>query len=240
MNLNAFAFVVFAIWLASQGATAQQSVPVPVPVADLENSAFKDLWHAVVEEAGINAHYIAMSRGERRDAFTKGTLAMDCCSLPEWRSRPEEQAVQHYTNPIFYTVEHLIVHKDSVKDYSGAIDFSGLKVAMVKGFKHRGQATFGEIIFAPTMSQVYALVAEGEADVTFANNQEFWRRQRLQELPLMLGPVHEQTLLRARVHEKWAPLVPQINAAIQKLRKNGALNLKMGQRLRDPSPQTEY
>ncbi len=209
------------------------SADEPVPVANLENSAFKDVWHAVVEEAGIDADFVTMSRAARREAMVQGTLAMDCCSIPAWRDRPAEQVVQLYTDPVFYATEHLVFHKDKLAAFAEPIDLSTLKVAVVKGFKHRNQSSFGEILFAPTMTETYDLVASGKADVTFANSQEFWRRQRLRDRPLVLGPVHEQMLLRARVHKNWNHLLPRINGSIRRLRESGRLDLLMAQRIRN-------
>lgn len=206
-----------------------------VPVANLENSAFKDAWHAVVEQAGITADFVTMSRADRREAMVRGNLAMDCCSIPAWRSRPQEQAVQLYSDPLFYATEHLVFHKDKKAAFSGSIDLSSLRVAMVEGFNHRDQNLFGEIVYAPTMTETYALVASGKADVTFANSQEFWRRQRLTDRPIVLGPVYQQMLLRVRVHKDWHSLLPRINGAIKKLRESGEFNLLMGQRIRDLS-----
>ncbi len=230
MNWNTiFILTLFFSLPAGNMAKANESVPV----ASLSNSSFKDLWQAIVLEAGIEANFVTASRENRRSELVKGKLAMDCCSIPAWRSTAAEQAVQLYTDPIFYTTDHLILQKN--RDYVGLnpLDLRAYKIAVVKGFSYVNEGSFGSVIEVPTMDDTYVLVASGKADMTIANSQEFWRRQRLQPYALMLGPVHDQVLLRARVHKNWAELLPQINDAIKRLRKSGKMDLLMAKRIRD-------
>lgn len=210
-----------------------------VPVASLSNSSFKDLWQAIIVEAGIDANFVTASRKERRAALVAGTLAMDCCSIPAWRATPAEQAVQLYTDPIFYATDHLILQEGRVYDIPDPVNLMAFRIAVVSGFNYVGGEFFGEVIEVPTMDDTYRLVASGRADLTIANSQEFWRRQRLTPLPLILGPVHDQVLLGARVHKNWAALLPQINAAIKRLRKSGRMDILMAKRIRDITPRPE-
>lgn len=205
----------------------------PVAIASLSNSSFKDLWQAIIIEAGINANFVTASRNNRRDALVNGTLAMDCCSIPAWRATEAERAVQLYTDPIFYATDHLILQQGRDYDLSDSNDLSAYKIAVVKGFSYVGEDSFVDVIEVLTMDETFELVASGKADLTIANSQEFWRRLRLKPNPLKLGPIHDQVLLRARVHKNWAELLPRVNDAIKRLRKSGQMDMLLARRIRD-------
>ena len=81
----------------------------PVTASRLGDSVFRDVWHAILDEAGIKATLVAAPRDVRRDMFVRGELVLDCCSAEAWRNRPEEIETQLWSQPFFYTVDHLIL-----------------------------------------------------------------------------------------------------------------------------------
>ncbi|WP_417458813.1 substrate-binding periplasmic protein [Kordiimonas sp.] len=197
------------------------------------DSVFRDVWHAILEEAQIEVEFIAAPRDIRRDMFVKGELVLDCCSVPDWRAREDEKETQLWTSPFFYTVDHLIVQEGREYALPDPTDLSAYRVGVVQGFAYRRDATFGDTVVRVSLGEVFEAVAQGEADLTIANHQEFRRRQKLNPLPLALGPEHHRLALRARVHNSRADLLPRIEAAIKALNANGRIAHLTGARLRD-------
>ncbi|TNE62401.1 MAG: transporter substrate-binding domain-containing protein [Alphaproteobacteria bacterium] len=204
----------------------------PVPASQLGDSVFRDAWHAVLQEAKIEIAPVAAPRDVRRDMFVRGDILLDCCSVPEWRNRADEQAVQLFSDPFFLVVDHLILHEGRDYGHLDPADLSGWTVGAVQGFSFRDQQHFGGLVTAVSMGEVFDLVVAGKADLTIASNQEFYRRQRLAPRPLVLGPEYDRVVLRIRVHNSRPDLLVRINAAIAALKADGRINRLTGQRLR--------
>lgn len=204
-----------------------------VAASRIGDSVFRDVWHAILTEAQIKVDLVAAPRDVRRNMFVRGELVLDCCSVPDWRARADEKRVQLWTSPFFYTVDHLILTEGREYDLPDPTDLSAYKVGVVQGFTYRRDATFGGTLVRVSLGEVFAAVARGEADLTIANHQEFRRRQKLNPLPLVLGPEHHRLTLRARLHKSRADLMPRLEAAIKNLKADGRIARLTGARLRD-------
>jgi hypothetical protein len=211
----------------------------PVPASRIGDSVFRDVWHAILEDAGIETRLIAAPRDVRRDMFVRGELVLDCCSVEAWRNRPDEIAVQLWTSPFFYTVDHLILREGREYHLPDPDDLTAFKVGIVQGFAYKQDSHFGPVVSRVSLGEVFEAVASGEADLTIANHQEFRRRQRLNPLPLVLGPEYHRLALKARVHRSRADLLPRIEAAIARLQKSGRIAVLTGARLRDLSDEKD-
>ncbi|WP_262690795.1 substrate-binding periplasmic protein [Kordiimonas aestuarii] len=211
----------------------------PVTASRLGDSVFRDVWHAILNEAGIEAKLIAAPRGVRRDMFVRGELVLDCCSVEAWRNRADEIETQLWTVPFFYTVDHLILQAGRRYDIPDPLDLTAFKVGIVQGFTYKKDTHFGDVISRVSLGEVFEAVAAGEADLTIANHQEFRRRQKLTPLPLVLGPEYHRLGLRARVHNSRPDLLPRVEAAIKRLNANGTIARLTGARLRDMSERGE-
>ncbi|MFC3052647.1 substrate-binding periplasmic protein [Kordiimonas pumila] len=206
-----------------------------VKASRLGDSVFRDVWHAILDKAGIEAEMIAATRDIRRDMFARGELVLDCCSVPAWRSRPEEVAAQLWSEPFFYTADHLILHKDRTYDLPNPLDLRSYRVGVVQGFAYAEDTLFGEKVIRPSLADVFQSVVNEEADLTIANHQEFWRRQKLAPKPLVLGPVYHELALMARVHNSRPDLLARVNEAIRELKNTGQITILTGARIRDVS-----
>jgi len=204
-----------------------------VPVAILNDSVFTEVWRAIIEEAGIQAEFHTFPHDQARPAFVEGKVGLDCCSIPEWRSRDDERQVQIYTDPIFLESNHMIVRDGHTYDVPVTGELSGYRVAVVKGFTYEREELFGETIEAKTIGGAFDLVVSGKADLVFALRLEFVRSQRRNPRPLALGPIWSRALLRARVHRDWVRLLPKVNEAIQELKSSGQINYLVGKQIRD-------
>ncbi|WP_374763311.1 substrate-binding periplasmic protein [Yunchengibacter salinarum] len=216
-------------WDGLTAATAAE----PVPASRIGHSVYRDVWHAILDEAGIEARLIAAPRDVRRDMFIKGDLLLDCCSNPVWRERPEEKRLQHFTQPFAVIVDHLILHKERDYHLPDPTDLSAYKVALIRGFTYPSKLRFGETIRRVSMRDTFQAVADGEADMTVASTTEFQRRQQDWPRALKLGPVCDRVLLSGRVHEKARHLLPRINDAIERLKERGRIDRLTGQAVRE-------
>lgn len=198
----------------------------------IDKSAFRDAWHAILAEAGIESDLVAAPRDERRQMFVKGDLLLDCCSVEAWRNRPEEVDIQLWSDPFFYTVDHLILQAGRKYDLANPQDLRAYRVGVVQGFSYRNDQLFGARVERVSLGEVFDAVVTGKADLTIANHQEFQRRQKLSPRLLVLGPIHHRLALKARVHGSRPDLLARINDAIAALKADGRIVALTGTRLR--------
>lgn len=198
----------------------------------LGDSVFRDVWHAILEEAGIEAELVSAPRDVRRDMFVRGELVLDCCSVEAWRSREDEKQVQLWSKPFFYTVDHLILQKGRTYDIPDVMDLTGFRVAVVQGFAYREGTRFGVVVERVSLGEVFDAVATGAADITISNHQEFRRRQKLEPRPIVLGPQYHRLALKARVHNSRPDLLARLDGAIARLMADGHIAKLTGARLR--------
>lgn len=203
-----------------------------ITASRLENSVFRDAWHAILSEADLEPEMVDMAHEKRRQMFVQGDLILDCCSVKIWRERPEEKAVQLWSKPFFYTVDHLILQEGRQYDLGSPTKLQAYRVGVVHGFTYPSEESFGVRVERTTLAEVFDAIARGEADLTIANHQEFRRQQKLKHRPLVLGPEHQRLFLRARVHKSRPDLLVRIDEAIEKLQSSGQIALLTGQRLR--------
>lgn len=237
MNLSRLGFfaICFCAWLGAAAIATAPAVADPgtVPASRLEASVFRDVWHAILDESGIAITLVEIPGHEdRRQKFISGTVVLDCCSIKEWRDRKEEIATQLWTRPVFYTVDHLVLQDGRTYDLPDPTNLKAFRVAVVKGFSYQKEDAFGPRVTFKTIDQVLDGVASGKADLTIVNSQEFWRLQKLKRRPLVLGPEHNELILRARVHNSRPDLLVQINEAIKRMQASGRIAALTGARLR--------
>ncbi|SDE05162.1 substrate-binding periplasmic protein [Kordiimonas lacus] len=231
--LHSAVWCALVLWGDLYGAAPVQAEGEPIRASRLEASVFRDVWHAILEESAIPVELVEIPGHEdRRRRFVTGELVLDCCSIKQWRDSEEEIAVQLWSRPVFYTVDHLVLHDGRKYDLPDPTDLRAFKVAVVHGFSYQGDDLFGRTVVLATIEQVMDAVASGEADLTIVNSQEFRRLQKLKRRPLQLGPEHNELVLRARVHQSRPDLLAQINEAIKRLQSSGRIATLTGARLR--------
>lgn len=221
-------FLTILMFFATQSPIKAEAVPV----SRLGDSVFRDVWHAILADAGIDAEFVSAPRDVRRDMFVRGELVLDCCSVAAWRNREDEQQVQLWSKPFFYTVDHLILQRGRKYELEDPNDLRGFTVGVVQGFAYREDTRFGKTVSKVSLGEVFTLVATGKADMTIANHQEFRRRQKLDPKPLVLGPEYHRLALKARVHRSRPDLLARMDAAITRLKQQGEIARLTGIRLR--------
>lgn len=222
-----------AFWLGAFVPGVACAADDAVLASRLEASVFRDVWHAILEDSGIDVQLVEVANHEdRRRSFASGQLLLDCCSIKAWRDRQEEISVQLWSRPIFYTIDHLVLQGGRTYDLPDPTNLKAYRVAVVRGFSYQREELFGPRVEYETISQVLDAVAAGQADVTIVNSQEFRRLQKMKRRPLVLGPEHYELILRARVHNSRPDLLAKIDAAIERLQASGRIAALTGARLR--------
>ncbi len=142
-------------------------------VFDMRGSIFMHVWHLIVEEAGIAPDYVDLTQAEARNMFAQGQIMLTCCTIPEWRARPDEMKVQVFTKPFFYIVNHIVFKNDRILPLPDPNDLTAYKAVTVKGYTFESAVKFGDLVYVDTLEDALKMVAEEKADLTIANNQEF-------------------------------------------------------------------
>jgi len=198
-----------------------------------EHSIFRSVWEAILAEAAINADIHPSAVNVRRFWFVENTIQLDCCSIPEWRKGEAEKGVQLFTDPIFESVAFFIHHQNFTMTYSKPVDLLRYKVGVIKGYTYRHEEYFGEQIEARDFTDLFEMIASGRADIATVNSQEFLYQMGQKKWPIVKGPVFHRISFRARVRKEHADLLPALNAAIFRMKKNGEIDRLIGQALRE-------
>ncbi len=218
--------------LFNAGLQAQEASK-PLTVGRSDHSVFKSVWVAVLEEAEIDFIEREARANIRRFWFVENDIQLDCCSIPEWRSRPMELATQIYTNPIFYSLQFFIHHEDTSIMYQQPSDLSLYRVAVIKGHTHMHEEHFGSSVEVDGFEELFKAIADGRADIASVNEQEFRFQMGRKAWPIVRGPIFHHLPLRARVRKEHADLVPRLNEAIARLKRSGRIDGLIGQAMRD-------
>jgi hypothetical protein len=195
----------------------------PVIIATSFNGPYIQVWQAIITEAGIPYKTVDVLQGRRRRMFEHGLLTMDCCFKPSWRNRPEEQRAQLFTDSIVVTEIRYIFKKGNVQPVRSLDDVSKLRFALVRGFNYTLEDYFTKAIRAKSIGDTLRLVEVGRADVAQASRIQFEYEMAKKVRNLEMGGIANYSNLHARVHISRADLLPRLNAAIAKMKKNGRI-----------------
>jgi len=214
----------------ANGANAQDIDQTPAApsdkaalIATVFTTPLEQVWQAVITEAGIPFKRTTALQGRRRRMFIEGFVTLDCCFSPSWRNRPEEQVVQLFTDSIYVTEIHYVFKKGQSIPIPTPHSLKNLRMAIVRGFDYTFQDYFGETIAANSPADAMNLVDLGRAHVTEYSRVQFEFDMARQPRDLELGGVSNYISLLARVHTSRADLLPRLNAAIARMKKDGRI-----------------
>lgn len=197
-----------------------------------DQSVFRSVWEAILQDAKVRATIKALPAENRRQAFIENKIQLDCCSIPEWRQRPEEMAQQIYTRPIFYTVQFFIHHKDMAFHYKEPKDLAKYRMGVIKGHSLVYEEYFGGKVEAANFKELLELVAARKADIASINEQEFKYQMGQRDWPVVRGPEYHRLPLRARIRIEHEYLLPRLNLSISRLQKSGKIDALIGAAMR--------
>lgn len=204
--------------------TAPAAVPEQIAtIATVYSTPFDRVWQAIITEAGIPFKTTKVVQGRRRRMFVDGFLTLDCCVNPSWRNRPEEQVVQLFTDSFYVTEIRYVFKKGKVVPILSPEHIKDLRFAIVRGFTYTLEDYFGETVTARFPGDALRLVELGRAHLTEASRVQFEYDMAQTPRDLELGGLSSYVSLHARVHISRADLLPRLNAAIARLKKNGRI-----------------
>lgn len=219
--------ITIAAFLACLLGVSAGFAQAPIRAGQSDSVEFDRVWTAILDEAGLQVDIIGMPHQRKRSSFVAGEIVLDCCSSPVWRRRPDEQAVQLFSDVFYESPEHYVFARGRATDLDR--EAGALRFAKVKGFTYQLNHSFKSMVEVADIEAVLDMVAKGEADVGIVNRQDFERRMRLKPRPLELGPVHFVADLRVRVHNSRPELLEPINRAIATLKESGLIAAILGE-----------
>jgi len=187
------------------------------------SAGFRSVWQAILEDTGLNVQIINAPQARKRMLFSSGIFALDCCSVPAWRTLPEEEDVQLYSDVIYETHERYITLRGAGIDITDPIQLKGYRVAAVRGYNYPFEHLFGVTVLGNSIEDVLELVSAGRAQVAIVSETDFLMSMAKTARPLEMGEVNAVAALRARVHKDYADLLPMLNRSIAKLKETGRI-----------------
>lgn len=200
------------------------------------SAGFEAVWNAVLEDTGLNVSVVNAPQARKRMLFSSGAFALDCCSIPQWRTKPEEQEVQLFSDVIFETKERYVTRVGSGIDILHVDELKNYRVAAVRGYSYPFEDKFGIAVLANSIEDVLELVEIGRAQIAIISEIDFRRSMAQTPRQLQMGTINSRAQLRARIHRNYANLLPVLNASIAKLKDTGRLNLLLDQSSELPLP----
>ncbi len=197
-----------------------------------KQSVLRTAWRAILDETGLPIELKTLQAKDRRLQFVEGRIDLDCCSIPEWRTKPEEMAVQLYTEPFFVSAQFFIYHETMPFHYKTPADLKSKTIAVIRGHDHLHQEYFGDKVLVDDFRELFEAVSDGRADIAIVNEQEFKFQMSQYDFPVAQGDVFHRLAARARVHKSRADLLPKLNGAIKKLKSSGEINMLIGREMR--------
>jgi len=214
--------------LCLNGQTYAQGAEV-VLVGQEKSVEFNKIYELILKDAGIQYEILVVPMGRKRRMFVEGKILIDCCTVPEWRSRPEEIANQTHSVPFYNSAEQYVFHKDKPIQIVSRKDLKNYRLSIVRGYFYRNERYFGEVIGAENTEQMIRLVAHKRVEIGIINPFDFKRLQMEAPLPLRLDGVHEISPLSIRVHKNRPDLLERINGVIEQYLARGYVEEILGQ-----------
>ena len=196
---------------------------VMLTVGQSDSVGFHAAWRAILEEAGIDATFISVPPERKRRLFVEGAILLDCCAAPIWRVRPQEVAVQRWSETFYLTREQYVFLKGQVVDIADQEMLATMRVATVAGFEYQDRAYFGVEVPGRNLGDVLKLLFAGRADVGIISNVDFIALTKATPDRFELGGVRVRAQQKVRVHRMVDYLLPRINDAITRLNSDGRL-----------------
>lgn len=181
-----------------------------------ESLEFNRVYELILKDAGIKYEMLVVPTGRKRRMFADGKILIDCCTVPDWRNRPEEIAVQLHSKPFFQSMERYVFHKDNKFDIVSHEDLSRYRLSIVRGYFYKNDAYFGDFIMAENTSQMMKMVAHKRVEIGIINPHDFQQLLKKTPMPLWLGGVHETSPLSIRVHKSRPDLLARIDGVIER------------------------
>ena len=201
----------------------QTAFAEPIPASSGQSPTLSLIFAEILENADIDTTLVSAPLERKRRMFARGRIHVDCCTIPEWRQREDESAVQLFSQPFLTSNSSYVFHAMRPIIIARHSDLAEYRVATVRGFKYELASYFGETIPTESWASMLHLVDKGRADLAFVGNIVFHESQTSMRHNLRLGPVVANHALVIRVHKSRKDLLPRINRSIGELIANGTI-----------------
>lgn len=203
------------------------------PLAYKEKGEYRgiyiDLFKAVLDQAGIRYRFVPMPASRNQRMFEQGKIAMACCVNPAWYKEPQQQQMQFFSYPLFYTQDMFVFPAGKVFEINNLSALQDKRVALVRGYGYIGSENFAERIDLKNEHAVLSFIARGRADVAIINERiiDYWLARH--PGAVVKGPVHDRATLHIQLHRNWRNLLEPLNQAITSLRESGEIDRALSQ-----------
>lgn len=221
MKILPFIFI-FCVGLAEPLVAEEKSQSSDIPPAPVAaygpSNIYVDIYKVIMETAGLDVVYKAMNYKEIREEFLLNKVQITCCTSPLWRDLPEEKKVQLFSRPFFYIFNKYAIHSDvAIEDFDPK-DKNNIAV-LIKGWTYAAPLYTRNVIYVNSVNEALNMVHNKKADFTTINTQEFLQLNYNKNKDVHLAGVYDKSSLNIRLHKSRAELMPAINDAIKKLRR---------------------
>lgn len=184
---------------------------------------FVDLMQEVAQRIDVVIEEKTYPIVRRRELFVRGDLVITCCVNPVWRDKPEEKAVQLFSDPIYNSREMFLFPPQKAFPIPTPEALQNKTVVTIKGFNYLGEEHFGARLDVRDPEQIVHMVARGRGDVGLLQYEVAKYHAAVQGVDIIIGPIHHAAPLHIRLHKSKAAHMVKINKAIAEMKANGII-----------------
>ena len=149
----------------------------------------------------------------------KEQILIECCPNPIWRSRPDEQGKQLFSEAIYHNKDYYIFPKGKTFDTQDQKTLKDKTDAGIYGYTYPGSEWFGKRANLRSEEDLIGFIARSRADVGIVNENHLFASKYLKEVSI--GQVQHTSTLHMRLNSKLSHLLPKVNAAILDMIQDG-------------------
>lgn len=160
--------------------------------------------------------------------FREGFVQLECCVNIAWRTDPEQVEVSLWSDPVLSAEEVIVFPRGRQFSFSKLQDLQGRTISTVRGYGYVGSQYFKRVDSPNSIAQLNS-VALGRTEAGIIDRLELayllasrpeieWYAARIEQ-----GPIVNRSELRIRLHRSRADMLKPLNAAIARIRADGAL-----------------
>lgn len=182
-----------------------------------------EMMTAIAAEAGLTLEAVVTSTARARDMLKRGLLDAEAASA-HWFGHDEPDTAI-YSRPFMISEDVLIAAPGAdFSFYDGPRSLRAVTVHAIIGYSYPHEADWGRRIDVASEEVLVARMNRetlGGVGVCNRVTCGYWAARADQ--PVAFGPVYDAAPLGFRLHPSRMPLLPRLDAAIEKLAANGAL-----------------
>ncbi|WP_419901335.1 substrate-binding periplasmic protein [Kiloniella sp.] len=179
----------------------------------------------IVREVGrridVDIKIEVVGASERRKGFVKGQYVIECCIIEGWRTRPEEIAIQLFSDPVLQIQDIFIFPPHQAFPISSMESLKDKEVGTIRGYSYKGEENFGSRVDHESVLPLLQGISSGRVDVGIFQRRAAAFHSRQSKLNLTFGPLHHEVQASIRLHKNKAEYLPEINAAIRDMYSDG-------------------